>query len=70
MSSFNPQNSDVLGLKGTALTNVPALDRLGVAAATEDFPPSDTLQPETVMNMLNRLKQLLSLPKDAAEETL
>ena len=68
--SFNPQNGDVLELKGAALTNVPALDGLGAVAATEDFPPSDTPQPETVMNALNRLKQLLGLPEDAAEETL
>lgn len=68
--SFNPQNGDVLELKGAALTNVPALDGLGAVAATEDFPPSDTPQPETAMNALNRLKQLLGLPEDAAEETL
>ena len=70
MFSFNPQNGDVLELKGAALTNVPALDGLGAVAATEDFPPSDTPQPETAMNALNRLKQLLGLPEDAAEETL
>ena len=68
--SFNPQSGDVLELKGAALTNVPALDGLGAVAATEDFPPSDTPQPETAMNALNRLKQLLGLPEDAAEETL
>ncbi|MFR5645081.1 MAG: phage protease [Bilophila wadsworthia] len=68
--SFNPKNGDVLELKGAALTNVPALDGLGAVAATEDFPPSDTPQPETAMNALNRLKQLLGLPEDAAEETL
>ena len=68
--SFNPQNGDVLELKGAALTNVPALDGLGAVAATEDFPPSDNPQPETAMNALNRLKQLLGLPEDAAEETL
>ena len=68
--SFNPKNGDVLELKGAALTNVPAPDGLGAVAATEDFPPSDTPQPETAMNALNRLKQLLGLPEDAAEETL
>ena len=68
--SFNTKNGDVLELKGAALTNVPALDGLGAVAATEDFPPSDTPQPETAMNALNRLKQLLGLPEDAAEETL
>ena len=68
--SFNPQNGDVLELKGAALTNVPALDGLGAVAAAEDFPPSDNPQPETAMNALNRLKQLLGLPEDAAEETL
>lgn len=68
--SFDPQNGEVLELKGAALTNMPALDGLGAVAATEDFPPSDNPQPETAMNALNRLKQLLGLPEDAAEETL
>ena len=68
--SFNPQNGDVLELKGAALTNVPALDGLGAVAAAEELPPSDNPQPETAMNALNRLKQLLGLPEDAAEETL
>lgn len=70
MFSFNSQNGDVLELKGTALANVPALDGLGAVAVTEDFPPSDTPQPETVMNALDRLGQLLGLPEDAAEEAL
>ena len=68
--SFNPQNGDVLELKGAALTNVPALDGLSAVAAAEELPPSDNPQPETAMNALNRLKQLLGLPEDAAEETL
>ena len=68
--SFNPQKRRRMELKGAALTNVPALDGLGAVAATEDFPPSDNPQPETAMNALNRLKQLLGLPEDAAEETL
>ena len=68
--SFDPKNGDVLELKGAALTNTPALDGLGAVAATEDFSPTDNPQPETAMNALNRLKQLLGLPEDAAEETL
>ena len=67
--SFNPQNGDVLELKGAALTNVPALDGLGAVAATEDFPPSDTPQPEeTLQAELDKLESLLTPANPAASD--